>query len=99
MVELVLLALLGWCVFLFLSMLRRNRNPLNQRCSDEIVEFILSGHFHETESNIRGLKNIIENYHFDKLDGPHIASLVEVKLRSQNAYSDSVKQLLKHLYL
>ena len=97
--ELLIVAVIAFGAFTLFSMLRKNRNPMNQKCSDEVVQFILSGHFYDSDDNVREIKNIINRYQFDGLEGAHIASLAESKLRSLNVYSESVKRLLKHLYL
>lgn len=97
--EILIFLVLGWLGYLLISMIRKNKNPINQQCSDEIVSYILSGHFHTSPETSTAIKAIVAKYKFDYFDGPHIASLVEIKLRQQGAWSESTSRLLKEIYL
>ena len=97
-ITIVVIGVAAWMVYLFFSMLKKNMNPLNQQCSDEIAEYILSGHFHSTTETVAEIKRIVNKYRFDYFDGPHVASLVEMKLRQYGAFTESTKALLKNIY-
>ena len=97
-IVIVVIGVAAWVAFLFFSMLKKNKNPMNQQCSDEIAQYILSGHFHSTPETVAEIKRIVDRYRFDYFDGPHVASLVEMKLRQYGAFTESTKALLKDIY-
>lgn len=97
--EFIILIVVGWLGYLFFSMLRKNKNPSNQQCSNGIAAYILSGHFHSSAETAAEIKKIVSKYKTDYFDGPHIASLVELRLREHGAWSESTKRLLKDIYL